>query len=116
MLPHITQHGREWTYISVACYLCCPDEFNHSAAIARYHSTTFSLYCHSVVPLQLKFVPSHGEYSIIVPLFGPTRPTTPNGISIQLAVFPKYTVVTNGLQTDRTNTELNPYQYVARCI
>ena len=44
---------------------------------------------------------------------GPTRPTIPNCISIESAVFAKYTFVTNGLRdrltdrrTDRTNGEL----------
>jgi len=38
---------------------------------------------------------------------GPTRPITPNGISIESAVFPEVTVVTIGqtdAQTDRQTT------------
>jgi len=46
---------------------------------------------------------------------GPTQPTTPNVVSIELAVFPHYPLVTSG-HPDRKIMELDQYQQVAYTI
>jgi len=63
-------------------------------------------------PIFLKICPFRGVSgpSSNTSFLWPTRATTPNGISIQSAVFPQYTLVTNrqiDWQTDRQNDELN---------
>ena len=51
--------------------------------------------------LPLRWVSKHPSDTWFL---GPTLPTTPNNTSIELAVFPQYTLVTNQ-QSDRIKTE-----------
>ena len=58
----------------------------------------YTLYCAD--PFCPKSAPTVGESGICTWFLGPTKPTTPNSISIKSAIFPQHMIITNR-QTDR---------------
>jgi len=92
-------HIRPSTYSHMQCTLWrC---FQHVQTPNRYATIFEKFFLNPSPPQKKNPIPVWG---ISTPsLLGPIQSTIPNGILIQSVVFPQFTVVTNGRQTDRQN-------------